>query len=99
MWSIIVALLVGAFIGYFNLLPPSITPLTNKFTTAGIVFLLFLMGGQIGSDKEIIAGLGQMGVQAVLYALAAIIGSVFTVKILEVVLLSPPKKTERGGGR
>ena len=56
------------------------------------------MGGQIGTDKEIIAGLGRMGVQAILYALFAILGSIIAVKILEVVILPHPKKEERGGG-
>lgn len=97
MVPIIVALVVGIGMGYLRLLPARVFPLTGKLTTAGVMFLLFLLGGQIGSDEEILAGLGQMGVQAVLFAIAAIAGSVFAVKALEAVL--PLKPAEKEGGR
>ncbi len=98
MWSIILALVIGVILGYFHLLPPGISRLMSRFTTSGVVLLLFLMGGQIGSDAEIIAGLGQMGLQAFFYALAAIGGSILAVKALEAVVSLGPEKRERGGG-
>lgn len=98
MWLIIAALVVGIAAGYFHLLPSGISRWTARFTTGGVVLLLFLMGGQMGSDEVIIAGLGQMGVEAVFYALAAISGSIIAVKILEVIVSLDPGEKERGGG-
>jgi len=96
MGLIFVALLAGIVMGYLHLLPDRVFQLTGKLTTAGVMLLLFLMGGQMGSDEEILAGLGEMGVQAVLLALAAIIGSVLAVKGLEVVVPFKPLEEERG---
>ena len=63
MGLIFVALLAGIAMGYLRLLPDRLFQLTGKLTTAGVMLLLFLMGGQIGSDEEILAGLGQIGVR------------------------------------
>mgnify|MGYP000907711682 FL=1 len=98
MGLIFVALLAGIAMGYLRLLPDRLFQLTGKLTTAGVMLLLFLMGGQIGSDEEILAGLGQIGVQAVLFALAAIIGSVLAVKALEAMVPLKPVEEERGRG-
>jgi uncharacterized membrane protein YbjE (DUF340 family) len=98
MGLIFVALLAGIAMGYLRLLPDRLFQLTGKLTTAGVMLLLFLMGGQIGSDEEILAGLGQIGVQAVLFALAAIIGSVLAVKALEAMVPHKPAEEERGRG-
>ena len=98
MWIIIAALAVGGIIGYMGLLPESCQRLTGSLMTLGIMFLLFIMGGQIGSDEMILSALGIIGAQALLFAAGAIIGSIAAVKIL---LRIFPGKTEtaveRGG--
>ena len=70
MWSIIVALLVGAFIVTLTCCPLNY-PRQINLPRRELFFSSF-DGGQISIDRKC-AGLGQMGVQAV-YALAAIIG-------------------------
>ena len=52
-------------------LPGVISALQNL----SVLFLLFLMGYKIGSDKEIIANFSTLGVHAVLFGLAALLGS------------------------
>lgn len=96
MWPIFAALFVGVIMGYYQVLPGGLLKFTGNLTTVGIILLLFAMGGRIGSDRELLAGLGQMGLQAVLFAAAAIGGSIVAVKILE--LLLPLRDTPKGGG-
>ena len=93
MWLMIVALGLGVGLGYFRLVPSPILKLTSGFTTGGVMLLLFLMGAQIGSNDGLRVGLGRMGVEALTYAAAAIIGSIIAVKVLEAVVPfteSPP---------
>lgn len=99
MWSIVIALALGIVMGHYRLLPAGVFRFTGLLTTVGIVFLLFLMGGQIGSDEVLLSGLAEMGLQAVVYALAGIFSSVLGVKVLEAFLsLKQPGPWERGSG-
>jgi hypothetical protein len=96
MWLIIAALLVGIIMGYCGLLSAGLQRFTGNLTVGGIILLLFAMGGQIGSDQQLRAGLGQMGLQAVFFAAAAIGGSIVAVKLLEKVLPFGGSSGERG---
>lgn len=64
--------------------------------TAGVVLLLFLIGAKIGSDAEITQALGTLGLEAALYAVTAIVGSLLAVKILERFLADRLEKGEGG---
>jgi len=65
-------------------------------STAGVALLLFLIGAKIGSDAEIIQTLGTLGLEAALYAVAAVTGSLLAVKILERLLVDRLEKGEEG---
>lgn len=58
--------------------------------TAGVALLLFLMGAKIGSDAELRQGLATLGLEAAVYAVAAVAGSLAAVKVLERALLVFP---------
>ncbi|MCI5718187.1 MAG: LysO family transporter [Alistipes sp.] len=45
-------------------------------TMATIVVLLFIMGGEIGGNRDVIAGLSTSGVEALAIAAAATLGSI-----------------------
>lgn len=65
-------------------------------STAGVALLLFLIGAKIGSDPEITQALGTLGLEAALYAMAAVAGSLLAVKVLERFLADWLEKGERG---
>ncbi|BCV24060.1 lysine exporter LysO family protein [Gelria sp. Kuro-4] len=72
--------------------------------TAGVALLLFLMGAKIGSDAELRQGLATLGLEAAVYAVAAVAGSLAAVKVLERALLVFPaargeRAPTRAGGR
>ena len=49
---------------------------------ATIVALLFIMGGEIGGNKAVIAGLTSLGVEALAIAAAATAGSVVAARVV-----------------
>lgn len=51
-------------------------------TMATIVALLFIMGGEIGGNKAVIAGLASSGVEALAIAAAATAGSVVAARVV-----------------
>lgn len=51
-------------------------------TMATIVALLFIMGGEIGGNKAVIAGLTSLGVEALAIAAAATAGSVVAARVV-----------------
>ena len=50
----------------------------SKAITALIWILLFLLGVEVGSDKQIIEGIGTLGLEALIITSAAILGSCLT---------------------
>lgn len=51
-------------------------------TMATIVVLLFIMGGEIGGNKAVIAGLTTSGVEALAIAAAATLGSIVAARVV-----------------
>lgn len=47
----------------------------SKIITVIIWVLLFLLGVEVGTNPEIIAGLGTIGVEALIITIAAVLGS------------------------
>ena len=76
MQLIIISLIVGICIGYFDLLPSKITALANHLVLGGLFVLLFVMGFEIGINQKILNNLDQLGVEAILLAGGSIIGSI-----------------------
>lgn len=85
MWMIILFLLAGFLIGYFELFAKSkqreFIKVTHYITTGGLVILLISMGAKIGVDDKILSQIHQIGFQAVVLALGSIGGSILLLKL------------------
>lgn len=57
--------------------------LPTTLSTIGLVFLLTVMGAQIGGNPELLQQIGLLGGQAAILAAAAVVGSVLLVHILD----------------
>lgn len=95
MHSMILALALGFFLG-FSGLASRFSKWVGNTISVGVALLLFLMGAKIGGDAEIMAGLSTLGLEAFLYAAAAVGGSLLAVKVLERTFL--PAGGQRGKG-
>ncbi|ACL19450.1 uncharacterized membrane protein YbjE (DUF340 family) [Desulfitobacterium sp. LBE] len=83
MWVLFVCLIAGAFVGWFRLLPKAVLNQAGRGMMIGVLILLLTMGLRIGVDQDTLSQLGNFGLQAFLFAVAAIIGSVVAVLLLE----------------
>ena len=78
----------------------------EKFMTAAIVALVFIMGLKMGANEEVIGSLGTIGIQSVLITVTAVGGSMVFVtmgrKLLHLnrkgMMVSSGMKTSDGGG-
>lgn len=75
LWVIMVFLMVGFAIGFFNLLANRFLKLTEYLTTGGLIVLLLSMGAKIGANDQILSQLGEIGFRALFLALGSILGS------------------------
>ena len=64
----------------------------SRAMTALVFILILLMGIKTGINKDVISNLGTFGIQAVLIALAAIVGSVIFAVAFEKIFLGRPSK-------
>ena len=81
MFIVILFIFLGIGIGYavrtrtFAPLVSTVNKWCGKATTWLIWLLLFMLGLEVGSDKHIIASLPTLGVEALLLAVCATVGS------------------------
>ncbi|NLY55030.1 MAG: lysine exporter LysO family protein [Firmicutes bacterium] len=75
MSAIIWALVAGILVGFFSLLPNKILANLNHFSLAALILLLYSMGAKLGSDRMLMAQLGQIGIESLGLAVSAIVGS------------------------
>ncbi|MBO8136668.1 MAG: LysO family transporter [Desulfotomaculum sp.] len=75
-------LILGFVIGHFRLLPTG-TKITQQVMVFGLIFLLLVMGAQLGANKKVLADFGRMGMQAVALAAGGVIFSVLFVRMVE----------------
>ncbi|ADL12274.1 LysO family transporter [Acetohalobium arabaticum] len=80
---IILSLLLGLLIGYFEILPNKLSSLTDELITIGLVLLLFSMGAEMGLNDKIISNLDKLGFQALALAVGSIAGSLSLIKLIE----------------
>lgn len=78
---VLLSLALGAVIGFAWRNSPGRVRKANLLTLAGLFFLLLVMGAQLGANRELLAGLGQMGLQAFIIAGFSIVGSVLMVQL------------------
>lgn len=95
MVQVILALGIGVLAGYFNLFKSAGRYIADSVSTAGVLVLLFFMGAKIGADKEIMSNLGLVGLEALVYAAATILGSLLMVWIGQRIFFA--KKTGQEG--
>lgn len=82
MLLIITALLLGIIVGYFRLLSDRIVRLTKPVSLIGLLLLIFLLGVKIGDEPRVTQHLGEIGVQGLLIALFAVVGTlIFAIPI------------------
>ena len=80
MFTVIGLMLGGMGIGF--LLRKRQLPRIHGIITALIWVLLFLLGIEVGDNKQIIEGLATLGVEALTLTIAAVLGSCLTAWIL-----------------
>lgn len=80
--EILIALILGAIVGYFLKLGEKGKKINGKLQQLGVIFLLFSMGASIGADKDIIKNLPTIGLKSFLLAVSTIGVSIVLVYIL-----------------
>lgn len=89
---------IGMAIGYLRLIPQRFDRLAGHIVTVGLFFLLFSMGTSLGSNAEVMTNLAQIGYQAVLLAVATVIGSIVCVLFFERYILRSNSASRKSTG-
>ena len=88
---------VGAFLGSRPVLRSRTLPWLGRFQTAALLLLIFTLGAELGANKEIVASLGVIGLNAFLITAAAMAGSLLAVHILRKYILKLDKHGQPAG--
>jgi len=83
MWIILLSLITGGLIGFFNFIPRKIYKKLDHITTLGLICLLFFMGIKIGINQNILRGLTDMTIKSAILASGTIAGSIIMTKLYE----------------
>lgn len=78
----VLIILTGAWIGSKGRLNTIVLKNLSKIQYACLLLLLFIMGVNIGINKEIISTFGKLGIQAMVLALLSVIFSIIAVKLV-----------------
>lgn len=81
MGLIAISLVAGVAVGYTWRNSPGNVKKASMATLIGLFFLLTIMGAQLGSNREVLSELGEMGIQALVIAAMCIAGSVVPVQL------------------
>lgn len=87
-------LLVGGLVGYKELAGNKVIDRLNHIQTGSLLFLLFIMGVRIGTDKNVISSFLNLGFQAIILSIFAILFSVILVKFVSKYALNVEDKEE-----
>ncbi len=82
LWIIIIPLVAGYLLAWFKPGAVSRLPL-DGMTIFSLSLLLLAMGARIGNDSEIVSQLFQIGVLGLVFALAAVVGSILPIILLQ----------------
>jgi hypothetical protein len=82
MWVIVFFFAAGILLGRLLRAHPSLIRFADRLAMASILLLLFVLGLSVGIQREILAHLGTLGLQAAVLTLGAIVGSVAAVQLL-----------------
>lgn len=78
----VLIILTGAWLGNKGKLKAIVLKNLSKIQYACLLLLLFIMGVNIGINKEIINTFGKLGIQALVLALFSVIFSIVAVKLV-----------------
>ncbi|MTI67961.1 MAG: lysine exporter LysO family protein [Firmicutes bacterium] len=87
-------LLLGAILGYKDLISKKILSRLNTLQSISLLFLLFIMGIRIGVDEKVINSFLKLGFQAIIISVFSIFFSVLFVKLVRMVAF---KETDKVG--
>lgn len=76
MITVLILMTVGIIIGWFLHKKEKILKISSSLTTWAIYVLLFLLGLSVGSNDKILKNFDQIGLQAILITIFAVIGSI-----------------------
>lgn len=83
MITVFLALAIGFTASYFLRLSKKFYLFVEKISSIGLIFLLFMMGVQVGINQEVMSNLPIIGWQALVLASGTILGSLVFVYLLE----------------
>jgi uncharacterized transporter YbjL len=86
MWLYILFLSAGIAVGLSNKTPVWIEKRSGLFQLWGLIIILFAMGIAIGADKEVIESFMTIGLHSIVFALAAVAGSILVVRLLRPII-------------
>ncbi len=92
MTEIIAVVAVGIVIGLSGLLRGGLLKLNGRVQTLWLILLIFSMGVGIGNSPEVTENIAQLGFQALVYALFAVLGSVALVFLFGKLVLEGRKR-------
>ncbi|RKD27912.1 Membrane protein of unknown function [Caminicella sporogenes DSM 14501] len=73
---------LGAYIGFKELVPKKISGKVSSIQYVCLLFLLFVMGVKIGTNKEILRLFPKLGFTALIISIFSIIFSILGVKVI-----------------
>lgn len=92
MWFIYISLCIGIIIGATTKANKKDKKVVDVLTLISVFALLFVMGINIGTNKEVINNLGNVGLLALIYSIFTIIGSIIVVYFLTQIIFRGIKK-------
>ncbi len=92
MITVLVIMTTGILIGWLFHNQKKFLKTTDKLSNWAIYLLLFLLGLSVGTNEKILKNLDQIGIQAILITVFAVLGSVLVSWITYIIFF---KKDER----
>ncbi len=87
MEKVIGAILIGIFLGWFNLCSYRLRAVLNKFSLLCLVIMLLCLGAKIGCNPQLLDKLSLLGRQSLFLGFSIILGSLaalwLTIKFLD----------------
>jgi len=87
MINVLALFTTGAFLGFLLRKQKRLIRNIDTVTNWAIYLLLFLLGLSVGANKIIIRNIGKLGIQALILAVGAIIGSILLSFLISKLLL------------
>lgn len=97
MWWFILTFFVGMAVGKGHLLPAALLRQTQKIVLPCLVLLVLLLGYQLGSQRNLVAQLPQIGWQAALIAILSTIGSALCAWLTQPFFFPTQPKAKQAG--